>query len=305
VANEADILKRVNEGMKQPAKDIPSLRRFIERNSKALNAVPPEIGAFHENVELRPGEPGPGLTADISVPKGAGGCPVLLYLHGGGWVAGSPKSHQKLGMQFAENGYLTINLDYRLAPEHPFPAGLDDCLFATQWALDNAAKYGGDASRMVIGGDSAGGNLAAATQVELAAAKSPIKFKAGLLIYGLYDVPEVIRREKGYEFGLTMMAKAYLADKYDDAKLNDPRVSPIKAISNEQAAGLAPQYILCGDADFLLPESRAMAEACKRAGVPYELDIVPEMPHGFIQIWMLSAAGAAQRRMYDWMRNRV
>jgi acetyl esterase len=300
MANEADILKRVNEGMKQPAKDIPSLRKFIDRNSKALNAAPPEIGKFHENVELRPG-----LTADISQPKGAGPFPVVIYLHGGGWVAGSSKSHQKLGMQFAEAGYLTINLDYRLAPEHPFPAGLDDCLFASQWAAGNAGKYGGDGSRMAIGGDSAGGNLAAATQVALAARRSPIKFKAGLLIYGLYDVPEVIRREKGSAFGLSMMARAYLADEYDEAKLSDPSISPIKAIDAGQAAGLAAQYIMCGDADFLLPESRAMAEACKRAGVPYELDIVPEMPHGFIQIWMLSAARAAQQRMYDFMRRHI
>jgi len=281
--------------MKQPAKDIPSLRKFIDRNSRALNAMPPAIGAFHENVELRPG-----LTADISVPAGAGPFPVVIYLHGGGWVAGSSKSHRKLGMQFAEQGYLAINLDYRLAPENPFPAGLDDSLFASQWAVKNAARYQGDSSRMAIGGDSAGGNLAAATLVALSAENSPVKFKAGLLIYGLYDVPAVIAREKGSPFGLGMMARAYLGDQYD-AALADPRVSPLRSIK----PGLPPQYILCGTADFLLPESRSMAEACKQAGVPHELDIVEDMPHGFIQIWMLSAAGAAQQRMYNFMRRYV
>jgi acetyl esterase len=295
MASESDILLRVKEGMKQPAKDIPSLRKFIDRNSKALNAVPPEVGAFHEDVELRRG-----LTADISVPKGSGPFPVVIYLHGGGWVAGSPKSHRKLGMQFAEQGYMTINLDYRLAPEHPFPAGLDDCVFAAEWAAEKAVQYGGDASRMAIGGDSAGGNLAAATIVTLAALNSPIKFKAGLLIYGLYDVPAVVAREKGSAFGLGMMARAYLGDRYDALSV-DPRVSPVSAIK----AGLPPQYILCGTSDFLLPESQAMADACRHAGVPFDLDIVPEMPHGFIQIWMLSAAGAAQQRMYDFMRRHV
>lgn len=295
MANETDILQRVKEGMKQPAKDIPSLRKFIDRNSKALNAMPPEIGAFHEAVELRPG-----LTADISVPKGTGPFPVVIYLHGGGWVAGSAGSHRKLGMQFAEQGYLTINLDYRLAPENPFPAGLDDCVFAAQWAAANAGKWGGDASRMAIGGDSAGGNLAAATIVEMAARNSPIKFKAGLLIYGLYDVPAVIAREKGAEFGLGMMTRAYLGDRYD-ALVSDARVSPLAAVK----AGMPPQYILCGTADFLLKESKSMAEACKAAGVEHELDIVPEMPHGFIQIWMLSAAGAAQKRMFEFMRKWV
>ncbi len=295
MATESDILQRVKEGMKQPAKDIPSLRKFIDRNSKALNAVPPEIGAFHENVELRPA-----LTADISVPKGSGPFPVVIYLHGGGWVAGSAKSHQKLGMQFAEHGYLTINLDYRLAPEHPFPAGLDDCIFAAEWAAGKVTQYGGDESRMAIGGDSAGGNLAAATLVTLAARNSPIKFKAGLLIYGLYDVAAVVAREKGAAFGLGMMARAYLGDRYD-ALVGDARVSPLNGVN----AGLPPQYILCGTSDFLLAESHTMGDACKRAGVPYELDIVPDMPHGFIQIWMLSAAGAAQQRMYDFMRRHV
>jgi acetyl esterase/lipase len=295
MATESDILQRVKEGMKQPAKDIPSLRKFIDRNSRALNAVPPQVGAFHENVELRPG-----LTADISVPKGTGPFPVVIYLHGGGWVAGSSKSHQKLGMQFAEKGYLTINLNYRLAPEHPFPAGLDDCLFASKWAVENAARYQGDSSRMAIGGDSAGGNLAAATLVALTAENSPVKFKAGLLIYGLYDVPTVIAREKGSEAGLGMMARAYVGDQ-NQALLTDPHVSPLRSIKQ----GLPAQYILCGTADFLLPESRAMAEACKQANVPYELDIVPDMPHGFIQIWMLSAASAAQKRMFDFMRRYV
>jgi len=295
MANEADILQRVKEGMKQPAKDIPSLRKFVDRNSKALNAVPPEIGGFHEAVELRPG-----LTADISVPKGTGPFPVVIYLHGGGWVAGNPQSHRKLGMQFAEQGYVTINLDYRLAPEHPFPAGLDDCIFAAEWAAANASRWGGDASRMAIGGDSAGGNLTAVTIVEMAARNSPIKFKAGLLIYGLFDVPAVIEREKGSEFGLGMMARAYLGDRYDTL-VSDPRVSPLKAVK----AGLPPLYILCGTADFLLKESHSMAERCAAAGVEYELDIVEDMPHGFIQIWMLSAAGDAQKRMFDFMRKRV
>jgi acetyl esterase len=294
MATEAEILQRVKEGARQPAKDIPSLRKFIDRNSKALNAVPPEIGAFHENVELRPG-----LAADISVPKGVGPFPVLVYLHGGGWVAGSPKSHQKLGMQFAENGYLTINLDYRLAPEHPFPAGFDDCVFASSWAVENARRWNGDGTRLAIGGDSAGGNLAAATLTKFAGENGPVKFKAGLLIYGLYDVPAVLGRERD-GMGLDMMARAYLANDYSTLQ-NDPRVSPIKAVT----AGMPPLYILCGDDDALLPESHAMAQACKNAGVLHEVDIVPQMPHGFIQIWMLSAAGAAQTRMYDFMRRHI
>ena len=83
----------------------------------------------------------------------------MVYLHGGGWAFGSPASFRKLGMQFAEAGYLTIVLDYRLAPEHPFPAAHEDTLFAVGWARDNARRWNGDGARIAIGGDSAGGNL--------------------------------------------------------------------------------------------------------------------------------------------------
>ncbi len=295
MASEAEILERVKAGMRQPAKDIPSLRGFIEKGRTALNARAPEIGAFHADVELRPG-----LRADIAVPKGAGPFPIVLYLHGGGWVAGSPKSHQKLGMQFAEQGYLTINLDYRLAPEHPFPAGFEDCLFAARWAVANGARWDGDPARIAIGGDSAGGNLAAAATVALGADPNPVRFKAGLLIYGLFDVPAVIAR-RDPSMGLDMMARAYLADRYPDL-LADPRVSPLKAI---QPGAMPPQFIICGDADPLLPESQALAAACQRAGIEHELHVAPDMPHGYIQVWMLSAADASLRKMFDFMRRHI
>src|SRR5215475_219392 len=142
---------------------IPELRKFMIEFAPMMNGDPPAIGAFHEEVELRSG-----LHADVAVPKGAGPFPVVVYLHGGGWVTGSPQSHRKLGMQFAEAGFLTINVDYRLAPEHPFPAGLDDCVFAIKWAGENAKKWGGDANRIAVGGDSAGGNLTAAAVTALA-----------------------------------------------------------------------------------------------------------------------------------------
>jgi acetyl esterase len=95
--------------------DIPGLRSAMDTFAPMMNQDLPEIGALHEGVELRSG-----LRADVAVPKGNGPFPVVVYLHGGGWVAGSPKTHRKLGMQFAEAGFVTINVDYRLAPEHPF-----------------------------------------------------------------------------------------------------------------------------------------------------------------------------------------
>ncbi len=295
MASEAEILAKVKAGMRSPAKDIPSLRGFIEKGQGALNARAPEIGEFHPDVELRLG-----LRADISVPKGAGPFPIMLYLHGGGWVAGSAKSHQKLGMQFAEAGCLTINLDYRLAPENPFPAGLDDCIFAARWAVANGARHKGDPARIAIGGDSAGANLAAATIIALGADPNPIRFKAGVLIYGLFDVPAVLRRSDK-SMNLDMMARAYLAGGYP-ALLNDPRVSPLNAV---KAGAMPPQFIICGDDDPLLPESHAMAEACRNVGIEHELHIVPDMPHGYIQVWMLSAANDSLRKLFDFLHRHV
>jgi acetyl esterase/lipase len=132
---ERGVLERVK---KSPfPTDYKGLRDAINSTIGPTNARPPEIGGFFEDVELRPG-----LRADVSVPKGAGPYPVAIYLHGGGWIAGSSKSHRKLGMQFAEAGCLTFNLDYRLAPEHPFPAAVDDALAGYRFLLAQGLRTG-------------------------------------------------------------------------------------------------------------------------------------------------------------------
>src|SRR5208282_6722469 len=202
---------------------IPELRKMMETFIPMMNQDPPEIGALHEDVELRPG-----LHADVAVPKGAGPFPVVVYLHGGGWVAGSPKTHRKLAMQFAEAGFVTINVDYRLAPESPFPAGLDDCVFAIKWAAENSKRWNGDSTRIAVGGDSAGGNLTAASLTALAAENySGPRPKAALLIYGVFDFPAILKRESNDAF--IGMVKAYAGKGYP-AILEDPRVSPLRAV---------------------------------------------------------------------------
>jgi acetyl esterase len=259
-----------------------------------MNQNPPEIGALHEAVEIRPG-----LTADVAVPKGKGPHPVVIYLHGGGWVGGSPKSHRKLGMQFAEAGYLTINVDYRLAPEHPFPAGFDDCVYAVKWTGENAKRWNGDASRLAVGGDSAGGNLTAATVTSLAAEKyeGPAKPKAALLIYGVFDFPAVIKREKDAA-AFDGMVRAYAGAGYP-AILEDPRVSPLRAV---KPGAMPPSFVICGAADTLLPETRSMAEALKRADIQHEVAVFEDMPHGFLQMDVLSGCKQGLDKMFDFLR---
>lgn len=272
--------------------DVPGLRSAMEMFVPMMNQDLPEIGALHENVAVHPG-----VTADVAVPKGSGPFPVVVYLHGGGWVAGSPKTHRKLGMQFAEAGFLTINVDYRLAPEHPFPAGLDDCVFAIKWAGANAKRWNGDSSKIAVGGDSAGGNLTAASLTSLASENyAEPKPKAAVLIYGVYDFAATLARSKGAVDG---MAKAYVGDANFPALLKDARVSPIHAI---KAGALPPSIVVCGTADELLPESHAIDEALKRADIRHELHIFDEMPHGFLQMSNLSACGDAQKKIFDFLR---
>ena len=275
--------------------DVLGLRGAIDAFTPLLNSNSPEIGAFHEAVELRPG-----LSADIAVPKGNGPHPVVVYLHGGGWIAGSPKTHRKLGMQFADAGYLTINVDYRLAPEHPFPAGLEDCIFAVKWAGANAQRYNGNASRLAVGGDSAGGNLTAATVTSLAAENyAGPKPKAALLIYGVFDFPAAIKRETNDAF--IGMAKAYAGAGYP-AILEDPRVSPIRAV---KPGALPPSFVICGTADPLLAEAHSIVDALKRADIRHEVAIFDDMPHGFIQMDVLSGCKQGLDRMFDFLRRTI
>jgi acetyl esterase len=276
--------------------DVQGLRTAMDTFAPMLNSDPPEIGAFHEAVQLRPG-----LTADVAVPKGNGPHPVVVYLHGGGWIGGSSKTHRKLGMQFAEAGYLTINVDYRLAPEHPFPAGLEDCLFAVKWTGENAKRWNGDTSRLAVGGDSAGGNLTAATLTTLAAEKyaGPAKPKAALLIYGVYDFPATMKREKAGS--IDGMVKAYAGAGYPTI-LEDPRVSPLRAV---KPGALPPSFVICGTADPLLPETHSMADALKRADIRHEIVILEDMPHGFLQFNVLSGCKQGLDKMFDFLRRTI
>ncbi|MGH9889646.1 MAG: alpha/beta hydrolase, partial [bacterium] len=146
---QSELMQKIMQAMSSGAvpTDIPSLRKMMNEMAPLLNADPPKVGAIHEDVLIRE-IGGARVTADVLGPERGGPHPVLVYLHGGGWVAGSPRTHRKLGLRFAEAGYLVVNVDYRLSPEAPFPGPFDDCVFAVRWAAENAGRFGGDASRL-------------------------------------------------------------------------------------------------------------------------------------------------------------
>jgi acetyl esterase len=224
-----------------PTGDIVAQRRAWEELAVVYNQDLPAIGALEENVELRPG-----LRADVAVPRGAGPHPVVIYLHGGGWAFGSPASFRKLGMQFAEAGYLTIILDYRLAPEHPFPAALDDSSFAIGWAANNARRWNGDGRRIAIGGDSAGANLAASAIAASLRELRPL-VRAAVLFYGAFDLKATAERTRELA-GLQTQLRTYVSG--SEGLFDDPRVSPLRAV----ASGVFPPLFIIGAGeDWRLP----------------------------------------------------
>jgi acetyl esterase len=298
---QSELMQRLMAQMSSGAvpTDVPSLRKLLDGFAPLLNTDPPRVGAVHEDVLLREID-GARVTADVLVPDRQGPHPVLVYLHGGGWVAGSPRTHRKLALRFTEAGYLVVSVDYRLAPEAPFPGPFEDCVFALRWAAQNAARYGGDATRLAIGGDSAGGNLSAAVAAHLAEDPSAPKIRAALLIYGAFDFealstakaepamgdPEIARK-------LTdAMIDAYLGAGREPSRLRDPRVSPVHA-----AAKLPPSFLVVGTADSLHSHQVALAAALERAGVVHENVIIEGMPHGFVQYEFLPPALDAIKRM--------
>ncbi|MCH2185942.1 alpha/beta hydrolase [Myxococcota bacterium] len=276
---------------------VEEMRNMLDQLGGMLNTDLPEVGAFHEAVPVCDG-----VSADVVVPEGDGPHPVLVYLHGGGWICGSPTSHRKLGYRFAEAGFLVLNIDYRMAPEHPFPTPFDDCVAALRWAHAECARYGGDPSRMAVGGDSAGGNLSAAAAAALQG--DPACPKAALLIYGVFDfgafddMPAMDGGEGAAASRETqdkmteLMVGSYLGNEGRKELYLDSRVSPLHGASK-----LPPSHVVCGTADFLLPQAEALRQALVDSGVDHEYFVDEGMPHGYVQMEFLEPARPAIARM--------
>ena len=277
-----------------PPTDLPrvtglEIRERWAATAAFLNRDAPDRPA--ERGHAIPG--GPPLTADLYPPDGAGPHPGILFVHGGSWVAGSPLTHDTLAKRLAERGHHVVSVDYALAPERPHPAGLDDCVRAADWLAGACAGLGIDGGRLAIMGDSAGGNLAAATLHRLLERDGATPFRAAVLPYGVYDFPTMLALPEDSPFvnGRTFawQCEDYLGPGADTALLAAPAVSPR---FSPHLAAFPPAFLTAGTRDPLLRQSLAFAEALRDAGAEAETLVVEDATHAFLQIE--DAPGAAR-----------
>ena len=241
--------------------------------------------------------PGPGGDIPIRVYRPGGeGLPVLVYAHGGGFVFCDLDSHDGLCRDFANRlAAVVISVDYRLAPENRWPAAANDVYAATQWTADNASRLGGDARRIVVGGDSAGGNLAAVTAL-MARDRGGPPIAGQLLLYPVIaaDFDNESYRFFGDGFYNPKPAMQWYWDQYVPAPADreHPYASPLRA----NLTGLPPAIIVVAGHDPLRDEGIAYADALEAAGVATVRCLFEGSIHGFISMPMLDIAQEARRR---------
>ncbi|TCJ36999.1 alpha/beta hydrolase [Parafrankia sp. BMG5.11] len=232
--------------------------------------------------------PGRSLAARLYVPeRGAGPAPLTIYFHGGGWVVGTLDTHDRTCRALTlASGSAILSIAYRLAPEHPYPEPLEDCYGALEWAAANSKALGVDAARLAVAGDSAGGNLAAATAI-LARDRGGPALCHQLLIYPVTDVDfsRPSYRENGEAGGfLTTAMMRWFWSHYLAGRTTDE--TPLAVIAQvEDLAGLPPATVLTAQYDPLRDEGEAYASRLKGAGVACQHWTAPGMIHGFVSLF--------------------
>jgi acetyl esterase len=242
--------------------------------------------------------PGPrgSIGCRVYAPEQGQALPALLYMHGGGWVVGDIDSHDSVCRALARRaGCIVLSVDYRLAPEHRFPAAPEDGWAALTWLHENAAAVGGDPDRLAVGGDSSGGNLAAVL-ARWSRDRGGPRIAAQVLIYPVadFDLETPSYRAVGTGYGLTRESmrwywEQYLADPSDGLS---PDASPLRATD---LSGLAPALVITCELDPLESEGTAYAAALAAAGVPVEHIHEADMIHGYIRM-----AGVIGRARKSW-----
>ena len=295
----AQLLQRIQRAGAKPWHRMTPAQARVAYNRAAEVLEPPRAPLPRVQYLHIPATDGTALPARLYAPKplaaGQDRLPVLLYLHGGGFVIGGLETHDSLCRQLAlRSGGAVLALDYRLAPEHPFPTAVDDAWAAMRWlAGPGADQLGLDGQRLAVGGDSAGGTLATVCAIHARDIGLPLTLQ--LLITpgtaALADTPS----HRAYAQGFLLDADniAWFFDHYIPlGQRHDWRFAPLEA---EDLDGVAPAWLLLAECDPLVDEGLAYGDRLRAAGVPVDLDLVRGMTHDFIKMGRaLPQAGQAQ-----------
>ncbi len=278
-----------NPGPALEEMDPVAARGFFEQTSSAIPAAEEVELPFVEDRAI----PGPGGEIPVRVyrPEVEGTLPALVYFHGGGWVIGGLDTHDGTCRLLSRDaGCVVVSVDYRLAPEHRYPAAADDCYAATRWVSEHAAEIGANPDRIAVGGDSAGGNLAAAVSLMSRDRGAPaLAFQ--LLIYPVTDADftrgSYVDNAEGYF--LTTASMKWFWGHYvpDQAARAEPYCAPIHA---KDLAGLPPALVLTAEFDPLRDEGEAFAARLQQADVATTLTRYDGMIHGFFSMTGLAPA---------------
>jgi acetyl esterase len=303
----AAVLQAFQEAGRPPYESLSpaEAREFYSQGRLVTNPEPPELRSVQP---LAIPSPEGSIPARIYTPlrlrQTNGLAPCLVFFHGGGWVIGDLESHDVVCRKLSDEGQLiVISVDYRLAPEHKFPAAVEDAITATKWIADHSNQLGLDASRLMVGGDSAGGNLAAV--VAIAARDGDGPAVAGqLLIYPAIDfaMTHPSHSEPETSILLTHSVITWFRDHYLNgaADVHDWRASPARAST---LIGLPPAYVLTAGADPLRDEGDEYAVRLREAGVPVTHRTFPGQFHGFFTMGkLLQQANVAADEIGAWLK---
>jgi acetyl esterase len=302
----AAVFKAFQEAGRPPYETVsPTEARELYLKGRVVsNPEPPELASVEPLVIPSPAGPIPARIYTPAKPRQTNGlAPCLVFYHGGGWVIGDLDSHDVVCRKLADEGELiVISVDYRLAPEHKFPAAVDDAIEAAKWIAANAKRLGIDASRLMVGGDSAGGNLAAVVAIAARDGNGPA-IAGQLLIYPATDfaMAHPSHSEPETSLLLTHSVIRWFSNHYlGDADINDWRASPARA---KTLAGLPPAYVLTAGADPLRDEGDEYARRLKEAGVPVTHRTFPGQFHGFFTMGkLLQQANVAATEIGVWLK---